>query len=102
MKVTSLWIRSFLKQVATLFGIGFFPKGPGTMGTLATIPLVLLISWAGPLVYMASVILLLPVAIAAAQVYEEDAGGHDFKEIVIDEVIGFLVAMTSFWLARSY
>ena len=100
MKVTVLWIRSLLKQVATFFGIGFFPKGPGTAGTFATIPLVLLLSWAGPLFYMAAVILLLPVAIIAAQVYEQDAGGHDHNEIVIDEVIGFLVAMT--WLPMTW
>jgi phosphatidylglycerophosphatase A len=100
MKINSLWFRSFLKKIATFFGIGFFPKGPGTAGTVAAIPLVLLLSWAGPLIYMAFIILLLPVGILAAQVYEDDVGGHDHKEIVIDEVLGFLVAMT--WLPMTW
>jgi phosphatidylglycerophosphatase A len=100
MKVNAFWLRSFLKKIATFFGVGFFPKGPGTAGTVAAIPLVLLLSWAGPLIYMVVTILLLPVAILAAQVYEDDVGGHDHKEIVIDEVVGFLVAMT--WLPMTW
>lgn len=94
------WLRTFLKKLATFFGVGFFPKGPGTAGTVATIPLVLLLSWAGPLVYMGFVLLLLPLSIIAAQVYEDDKGGHDHKEIVIDEVLGFMVTMT--WLPITW
>lgn len=93
-------LRKFLKNLATFFGVGFFPKGPGTAGTVATIPLVLLLSWAGPLVYMAFVIILLPLAVISAQVYEDDKGGHDHKEIVIDEVLGFMIAMT--WLPMTW
>lgn len=94
------WLRNFLKNLATFFGVGRFPKGPGTAGTVATIPVVLLLSWAGPLVYMAFTILLLPIAVWAAQVYEDDQGGHDHKEIVIDEVLGFLITMT--WLPMTW
>ncbi|MGZ3771149.1 MAG: phosphatidylglycerophosphatase A family protein [Bdellovibrio sp.] len=93
-------MRNFLKQVATLFGVGRFPKGPGTVATLATIPLVMLLWKAGPFVYMAVILLLLPVGIAAAEVYEQDKGGHDFKEIVIDEVVGFLITMV--WLPLTW
>jgi len=94
------WLRKFLKNLATFFGVGFFPKGPGTAGTVAAIPLVLLLSWAGPLIYMAFVILLLPLAVISAQIYEDDQGGHDHKEIVIDEVLGFTIAMT--WLPMTW
>ena len=93
-------MRSFLKQVAILFGVGRFPKGPGTAGTLATIPLVLLLANLGPIVYMAAVILLLPVGIVACEFYEQDNGGHDHKEIVIDEVLGFLITMV--WLPMTW
>jgi len=96
----ALWLRKFLKHLATFFGVGFFPKSPGTAGTLATLPLVLLLSWAGPLVYMSFVILFLPIAILSAQIYQEEMGGHDRQEIVIDEVIGFLIAMT--WLPMTW
>ena len=100
MKVNSHALREFLKKIATLFGVGFLPKGPGTWGTLVTLPVVMLLTWAGPLVYMLLTILLLPVGILAAQTYEDDVGGHDHKEIVIDEVLGFLIAMT--WLPMTW
>lgn len=95
-----LTMRNFLVRLATLFGVGRFPKGPGTAGTLATIPLVVLLWKLGPLVYMAAVILLLPVAIAACEYYEQAHGGHDHKEIVIDEVLGFLITMV--WLPMTW
>ena len=100
MKVTSQSLREFLKKLSTLGPVGFLPKGPGTWGTLATLPLVMLLAWAGPLVYMLFTVLLLPVGILAAQTYEDDVGGHDHKEIVIDEVLGFLIAMT--WLPMTW
>ena len=97
---TSLSMRNFLKKVATFFGVGLSPKAPGTVATVATIPLVVLLSWAGPLVYMAAIVVLLPVGILAAEIYEQDKGGHDHSEIVIDEVVGFLITMV--WLPMTW
>lgn len=93
-------MRNFLKNLATLFGLGKHSKAPGTLGTLATIPIVALLTWAGPLVYMGVVLLLLPVGIMACEYYEQDHGGHDHKEIVIDEVLGFLITMV--WLPMTW
>lgn len=93
-------MRRFLIQLATLFGVGRFPKGPGTMGTLAAIPLVVVLWKLGPLFYMGAVILLLLVGILACEFYEQDKGGHDHKEIVIDEVLGFLITMV--WLPMTW
>lgn len=93
-------MQKFLIQLATLFGVGRFPKGPGTMGTLATIPVVILLNKLGPLYYMGVVLLLLPVGIAACEAYERAKGGHDHKEIVIDEVLGFLITMV--WLPLTW
>lgn len=90
----------FLIQLATLFGVGRFPKGPGTVGTLATIPLVILLGKLGPFYHMAMILLLLPVGIAACEAYEQAKGGHDHKEIVIDEVLGFLITMV--WLPLTW
>lgn len=70
------------------------------MGTIATIPLVLLLSHFGVFIYMIVTILLLPVGIVAAEFYEQDKGGHDHKEIVIDEVLGFLITML--WLPMTW
>lgn len=87
-------------QLATLFGVGRFPKAPGTVGTLATIPIFILLTMAGPLAYMAAILLLLPVGIAACHIYEQEVGGHDHKEVVIDEVLGFLITMV--WLPLTW
>jgi phosphatidylglycerophosphatase A len=93
-------IRNFLKKLAIFFGVGLSPKAPGTVATLATIPLFMLLNWAGPLVYMIFTFLLVPVGIIAAEVYEQDMGGHDRQEIVIDEVVGFLITMV--WLPMTW
>lgn len=93
-------MRNFLKLLATFFGVGLSPKAPGTVATIATIPLVILLNYLGVFFYMAAIILLLPVGILAAEVYEQDKGGHDHKEIVIDEVLGFLIAMV--WLPLTW
>jgi phosphatidylglycerophosphatase A len=93
-------MRGFLLRLATFFGVGKAPKAPGTWGTVATLPLVLFFSYLGPLVYMAAVILLLPLSIIAAEVYEKQSGSHDAKEIVIDEVVGFMITMT--WMPQTW
>lgn len=93
-------VQTFLKNLATLFGLGKISKAPGTIGTLATIPLVYLLSLLGPFAYMAVTLVLVLVSIASAQAYENSVEGHDHKEIIIDEVVGFLVAMT--WLPMTW
>lgn len=93
-------MREFLKLLATFFGVGRIKKAPGTWGTLAAIPLVLLLNQTGPFVYMAAVVLLLLVGTWACHVYEQDNDGHDHKEIVIDEVLGFLITMI--WLPMTW
>ncbi|WP_413291688.1 phosphatidylglycerophosphatase A [Bdellovibrio sp. HCB185ZH] len=93
-------MRKFLLKLATFFGVGLSPKAPGTVATVATIPLVLLLNWAGPFVYMAATITITILGILAAQAYEDQKGGHDHSEIVIDEVAGFLIAMI--WLPMTW
>jgi phosphatidylglycerophosphatase A len=93
-------LNSLLIQIATLFGVGKSPKAPGTVATLATIPLWYLLSQLGPIFYMAITLLLVFVGIIAAQAYEDHIGKHDSKEIVIDEVVGFLITMT--WLPITW
>lgn len=89
-----------LLSLATFFGVGKFPKAPGTMGTLATIPLWFLLSQTGPIPYMLVTFLLIPVGVMAAQAYEDSVQKHDSKEIVIDEVVGFLITMT--WVPLTW
>lgn len=87
-------------QLATFFGAGKLPKSPGTWGTLATIPLWYLLAQLHALPYMIVVLLLCVAAILIAQAYENMMGTHDSKEIVIDEVVGFLITMT--WLPLTW
>ncbi len=93
-------MREFLLRSATLFGIGKAAKAPGTWGTLATIPVVLFLSYLGPLFHMAAVLLMLPFSIVAAELYEKQSGSHDAKEIVIDEMVGFMITMT--WMPQTW
>lgn len=86
--------------IATFFNIGRIPKAPGTFGTLAALPLVYLLNLAGPFYYMGACILLLPLAVLAASAYEQHSGQTDASAIVIDEVLGMLIAMT--WLPMSW
>lgn len=95
-------MRKALHLIATFFNIGYSKKAPGTFGTVAAIPLAwALLAW-GPIYGMICTVLLVPVAIVAAQVYETDFadGGHDSSAIVIDEVVGFLVTMT--WMPVTW
>ncbi|AZZ35732.1 phosphatidylglycerophosphatase A [Bdellovibrio sp. qaytius] len=87
--------------LATFFGSGKLPKSPGTWGTLATIPLWYLMATKLHIVsYMIVTVLLCVAAIVISQAYENMTNTHDSKEIVIDEVVGFLITMT--WLPMTW
>lgn len=87
-------------QLATWFGVGKIKKASGTWATLATVPLAYALGLLGPFITMGFIVLLLPVGIVAADFYEKKFQTHDSSEIVIDEVIGFLITMT--WLPLTW
>lgn len=93
-------LNKLLINIATLFGIGKISRAPGTLATLATIPLWYVMAQSGPIIYMTITFLFFPLGVWAAQAYENHAGTHDSKEIVIDEVVGFLITMT--WLPITW
>ncbi|MES3037708.1 MAG: phosphatidylglycerophosphatase A [Bdellovibrionota bacterium] len=86
--------------VVTFGGVGYMKPAPGTWGTLAALPFVWALSHAGIIVYMAVTIAVIGLGIFASQVYENSREGHDFSEIVIDEVAGILITMT--WLPMTW
>lgn len=88
--------------IATFFYVGHAKKAPGTVATLATVPLAWVLMAAGPLIGMIVTVLLVPVSIIAAQIYETDFAqeGHDSSKIVIDEVLGFLITMA--WMPLTW
>jgi phosphatidylglycerophosphatase A len=77
------------------FGSGLAKKAPGTFGTVAAIPLYLLLAQTDIFVYS-----LLTLAVSIAGIWlcgiaAEKLGEHDFGGIVWDEIAGFLITM---WL----
>ncbi|MDQ7060766.1 MAG: phosphatidylglycerophosphatase A [Sulfurimonas sp.] len=79
----------------TLFYSGLSPKAPGTVGTLVSLPLGMLI-----LIYLDAQTLFLAtalisvIAIKSINKYEEKTAIHDDKRIVIDELAGMWFALS--------
>lgn len=78
--------------LATWFGSGLAPVVPGTVGTLAAVPLVLLTDLGAWCSVLAPVVITV-VAIWASNRTQGLLGRTDPSEVVIDEVAGFLVTM---------
>lgn len=76
-------------------GSGAAPKAPGTAGTLAVIPLYLLISGLPSWGYMGIVLLMFVAGIWICERTSKDLGVHDHSGIVWDEWVGFLLALCS-------
>ncbi len=87
-------MKTFWLTLATGFGFGFAPVASGTFGTLVGIPIVWLIgtyltaNW----LFVASIFVLM-IGIKAADVAEKHWGKSDDGRIVIDEILGYMVAM---------
>lgn len=76
------------------FGSGLASKMPGTFGTLAALPLVVLLShFSSFSVYLIVTILVCVLGIWICGKTAEDMGVHDDSSIVWDEVAGMLITM---------
>jgi len=98
MKVTkypsSVW-RNPIHFIAFGFGTGTSRVAPGTCGTLVAIPLFILLQDQTILMYLFYVIVLFFFGIWICAVTSRDLGMEDHPGIVIDEITGFLLAMTA-------
>jgi phosphatidylglycerophosphatase A len=81
------------KWIALGLGSGLAPKAPGTFGTLAAIPLFLLMQPLSLTAYIAITVLLSLLGIWACDLYSKALGVHDHQSIVWDEVAGYLITM---------
>ena len=81
------------------FGSGLAPKAPGTVGTLAAVPLYLLLAPLPLAAYLLAVVLIALAGIWICGRTSRDLGVHDHGGIVWDEFAGFLVTMTAVPLA---
>jgi phosphatidylglycerophosphatase A len=75
------------------FGSGLLPKAPGTYGTLAAIPLYLLLAPISINNYLLIVIIMSIAGIYICGKAAKDAGVPDHGAIVWDEIVGFLITM---------
>ena len=80
--------------LATGFGSGLSPIIPGTMGTLASIPLYLLLVQLPFPAYITVVVMSCIIGIKICQVTSDDMGVHDHGSIVWDEFAGFWITMS--------
>ncbi len=83
----------FIKAAATGLGVGYFPIMPGTIGTLWGIGICLLLNLWGISIYVLGVVIFAIVAVKISDDADVLFGGHDSSKIVIDEIVGYLVAM---------
>jgi phosphatidylglycerophosphatase A len=75
------------------FYTGKFPKAPGTVGSIATLPLIIALhTYKVSLIYLVVLILVLyAAAVIVTERIQQKYHLHDPQWIVIDEVIGMLI-----------
>ena len=78
--------------LATFFGIGYAPKAPGTMGSLATLPIAFVLSryGNGTLFVVTAAVIYAVGVLSTRKVLKYTP--HDPSFVVIDEVVGQLLA----------
>ena len=81
------------KLIATIFYVGLIPKAPGTFGSLAAIPLILLLIYFRSFAALLAVtVILYFVGVITVSKVIKETGDEDPQCAVIDEVVGMLVA----------
>ena len=82
------------------FGSGLSKKMPGTMGTLAAVPIYLLLIQGPAWVYVAVTIIVILAGISICDKAAQKLRVHDYGGIVWDEIAGFLITLC--WLPFSW
>jgi phosphatidylglycerophosphatase A len=88
-------MKRFGYALATWFGCGYFPRAPGTAGTVGAIPLYLLIRGFGPIAVLAVAAVITAIGVWAANVVVDDRAQKDPQIVVIDEVAGVLITLAA-------
>ncbi len=89
----------FILFLATGFGVGYSPIAPGTLGTLVAIPIYYFLSEIPPPLYEITLVGFFFLSVWISENAERFFGKKDDQRIVIDEIIGFLVAML--WVPKT-
>lgn len=93
MAVHKFNLKQWQHMLALGFGSGLAPKAPGTFGTLAAIPLILLFAMLGDLAYLSFIVCGSLLGVYICGKAAADVGEHDHGAIVWDEIIGFALTM---------
>lgn len=75
------------------FGSGLSPIAPGTAGTLAAIPLYLLLAKLDLVAYLVVTLSLFAIGVYLCELTSRELGGQDHPAIVWDEIVGYLITM---------
>ena len=80
---------------ATYFGLGISPKAPGTVGSLGTLPLAFVLAYyTGIYGILTAAIICFVAGVLATDVIIRDQEEKDPGKVVIDEVVGQLLAFS--------
>ncbi len=88
--------QNWMFWIVSVGGIGKLSRAPGTLGTVAALPIWFCLAQLSPNLYLTATAGLILLSIYICNLYEAGKGTHDSQEIVLDEVVGFLVTMA--WL----
>jgi phosphatidylglycerophosphatase A len=75
------------------FGSGLSPRAPGTVGTLAALPIYLVLAQQNTWVYALVVLLAALLGVWLCERTSSDLGVHDHPGIVWDEFVGLWIAL---------
>ena len=82
------------RQIATIFGLGTVRPAPGTLASLAALPIAAILHhWGGTLGVLVGASALFGLGVAASAQCIADSNDLDPPEIVIDEVVGIWLAL---------
>jgi len=74
---------------------GLAPKASGTVGTLVSLPIgVVILAYLGPQTLFLAAMLLTLAGVKAVEKYQEHSKTHDDGRIVIDELVGMWLALS--------
>ena len=92
-------MKHFILLLATGFGVGYSPVAPGTLGTLAAIPVYYFLSRIPSPLYEVTLVGFLFLSVWVSGNAEIFFGKKDDQRVVIDEVMGFLITML--WVPKT-
>ena len=89
------------------FGSGLMNPAPGTWGTLAALPVYLLMMNLPHWLYLLVTALAFGLGVWICDKVSKDLGVHDYKGIVWDEIVGYLLTMSLvpegiYWMGAGF